>query len=98
MPAGDWQAASKQVMIEVTLYTDEVRTMTEPTVGSQEQGTPEGEPRKVSLAEAMKQKLQQKQQAQAGGGKQKHDIAGNQATMRSQNTKKINNQRKRMGV
>ncbi|GBF76567.1 hypothetical protein PA598K_05045 [Paenibacillus sp. 598K] len=72
--------------------------MTEPTVGSQEQAGQEEQPRKVSLAEAMKQKLQQKKQSQAAGGKQKHDIAGNQATMRSQSTKKINNQRKRMGV
>ncbi|MFS0727066.1 hypothetical protein [Paenibacillus sp. 1P07SE] len=71
--------------------------MTEPTTGSQQQAEA-AEPRKVSLAEAMKQKLEQKKQAQAAGGKQKHDIAGNQATMRSQNTKKINNQRKRMGV
>ncbi|XEC96353.1 hypothetical protein AB6A23_07355 [Paenibacillus tarimensis] len=59
----------------------------------------EKEPRKVSLAEAVKRKLAQKKQEQAGGGKQqKHEAIGNQPKMKSQNTKKINNQRKRMGV
>ncbi|MBJ6361359.1 hypothetical protein ACFOQM_08670 [Paenibacillus sp. GCM10012307] len=57
------------------------------------------QPRKVSLAEAMKQKLAQKKQAQADANQQKkHQNAGNQPKMKSQNTKKINNQRKRMGV
>lgn len=63
-----------------------------------ENGT-QAQPRKVSLAEAMKQKLAQKKQAQAEGNKsKKHQAAGNQPKMKSQNTKKINNQRKRMGV
>ncbi|CAH1223943.1 hypothetical protein PAECIP111893_05052 [Paenibacillus plantiphilus] len=56
------------------------------------------EPKKVSLAEAVKQKLAQKKQEQANGTKQKHGPGGNQQVMRSQNTKKVNNQRKKMGV
>ena len=69
------------------------------TPSADEQAGEQAAPKKISLAEAMKQKLEQKKQAQAQGGKQqKHQAAGNQATMRSQSTKKINNQRKRMGV
>ncbi|GGF95474.1 hypothetical protein [Paenibacillus abyssi] len=65
----------------------------------EEVGQAENAPRKVSLAEAMKQKLAQKKQAQADANNQKkHQVAGNQPKMKSQNTKKINNQRKRMGV
>ncbi|RAP74968.1 hypothetical protein [Paenibacillus montanisoli] len=67
------------------------------------QTTPESqeqkEPKKVSLAEAMKQKLAQKKLDQANAaGKQKHGPGGNQQTMKSQNHKKVNNQRKKMGV
>lgn len=70
---------------------------------SEEQTTPNDdqkpEPKKVSLAEAVKQKLAQKKQEQANGGKQqKHGPGGNQQVLKSQNTKKVNNQRKKMGV
>ncbi|MFC4779575.1 hypothetical protein ACFO9Q_22575 [Paenibacillus sp. GCM10023252] len=59
----------------------------------------EQQPKKVSLAEAAKQRLAQKKQAQGGNALpgQKH-TAGNGPAMKSQNTKKVNNQRKRMGV
>lgn len=56
------------------------------------------ESKKISLAEAMKQKLAEKKQAQANQNtKGKHLAAGNQ-TMKSQLTKKPNNQKKRTGV
>ncbi|AJY74386.1 hypothetical protein [Paenibacillus beijingensis] len=57
-----------------------------------------GEPRKVSLAEAVKRKLEQKKQQQAvGRNSVGHHDTGTKA-MKSQMTKKPNNQRKRMGV
>ncbi|WP_274649087.1 hypothetical protein [Paenibacillus humicola] len=56
------------------------------------------ETKKISLAEAVKQKLAQKKQAQAEGKQQKFSPGGNQQTLKSQNTKKVNNQRKKMGV
>ncbi|MBW7454902.1 hypothetical protein ACFOLF_12605 [Paenibacillus sepulcri] len=69
---------------------------------SEEQTTPNAEekqePKKVSLADAVKQKLAQKKLEQANGGKQKFGPGGDQQVMRSQNTKKVNNQRKKMGV
>lgn len=57
-----------------------------------------GETKKVSLAVAAKRMLQQKKQAQekSQGGPKHHDAG--QPMMKSQHTKKINNQRKRMGV
>ena len=56
------------------------------------------EAKKVSLADAAKRMLQQKKQAQGQAkGQHQHQAAGNQM-MKSQHTKKINNQRKRMGV
>ncbi|MEK8128563.1 hypothetical protein WMW72_11670 [Paenibacillus filicis] len=55
------------------------------------------EPRKISLAEAMKQKLAQKKQAQADAKNNPQQRAGSDATMRSQNNKKPNNQRRRTG-
>jgi len=68
---------------------------------SEEQSVPNGnevqEPKKVSLAEAVKQKLAQKKQEQ-NAGKQKFGPGGNQPVLKSQNTKKVNNQRKKMGV
>lgn len=57
------------------------------------------EPRKVSLAEAIKNKLAQKQEAQRQENANRAkglDKAGNQ-TMKSQMTKKVNNQRRRTG-
>ncbi|CAG7645431.1 hypothetical protein PAESOLCIP111_04947 [Paenibacillus solanacearum] len=53
-------------------------------------------PRKVSLADAIKNKLAQKKQQQDGKGSGPLR-AGNEATMRSQNNKKPNNQRRRTG-
>lgn len=66
--------------------------------GAQEGASEETAPKKVSLAEAMKAKLAEKKAQQAGGGKQKFGQSGNQPAMKSQNTKKVNNQRKKMGV
>ncbi|CAM4454956.1 hypothetical protein [Paenibacillus tarimensis] len=68
--------------------------------GSNAEGQESKEPKRVSLAEAVKAKLEQKKQAQAnavGRQKQSHQGGGG-LKMKSQNTKKINNQRKRMGV
>jgi hypothetical protein len=54
--------------------------------------------KKVSLADAVKQKLAQQKQAQSQGNKQ-GGFNGNQPkALKTQSTKKINNQRKRMGV
>ena len=55
------------------------------------------EKKKVSLAEAMKQKLAQKQQ-QTNNGKLENGIVKKTQPLKSQLTKKPNNQRKRMGV
>ncbi|WP_174819881.1 hypothetical protein [Paenibacillus koleovorans] len=56
------------------------------------------ESRKISLAEATKRKLAEKKAAGDGKQqKQKHGLSGNQ-TMKSQLTKKPNNQKKRTGV
>lgn len=55
------------------------------------------EKKKVSLAEAMKQKLAQKQQ-QASNGKLENGLVKKTQPLKSQLTKKPNNQRKRMGV
>lgn len=62
---------------------------------SSEQGK---EVKKVSLAEAAKQKLAQKKQAQSNAkGKQKHQPVGNQ-TMKSQQAKKTTLSSRKMGV
>jgi hypothetical protein len=73
------------------------------TENNESQSEPQSGTRKVSLAEAAKQKLAQKKQAQtdakgqnSGVGVPKHQQGG--AKMKSQNTKKINNMRKKMGV
>ena len=56
------------------------------------------QPKKLSQAERAKQLLAQKKQSQAGGlPGQKHLSTGTQE-LKSQNTKKVNNQRKKMGV
>ncbi|WP_248925613.1 hypothetical protein [Paenibacillus hamazuiensis] len=55
------------------------------------------EPRKISLAEAMKMKLEQKKQAQASDPSGNKLRGGNSAVMKSQNNKKPNNQRRRTG-
>ncbi|MGG0825002.1 hypothetical protein ABE099_19230 [Paenibacillus turicensis] len=55
------------------------------------------QPRKISLAEAMRQKLEQKKQQQAGN---KAGFQGSTQTkaLKTQNNKKPNNQRRRTGV
>ncbi|WP_135550978.1 hypothetical protein [Paenibacillus cymbidii] len=59
------------------------------------------EPRKVSLADAIKNKLAQKQQAQkdanAAKGKGDKGAAAGSPKIQSQMTKKVNNQRRRTG-
>ncbi|WP_036718015.1 hypothetical protein [Paenibacillus harenae] len=63
-----------------------------------EQNESAEQPKKLTQAEKAKQLLAQKKQAQAGGlPGQKHHSTGTQA-LKSQNTKKVNNQRKKMGV
>jgi len=55
------------------------------------------EPKKISLAEAMKRKLEQKQQqAQAKGGRDHYSTETKK--LQSQINKKPNNQKKRTGV
>lgn len=55
------------------------------------------EVKKISLADAIKQKLAQQKQAQNQA--QKNGFNSNQPkALKSQSTKKANNQRKRMGV
>lgn len=51
----------------------------------------------LTQAERAKQLLAQKKQGQHGVAGQKHQSTSTQA-MKSQNTKKVNNQRKKMGV
>ncbi|MBM7703410.1 hypothetical protein [Metabacillus iocasae] len=53
------------------------------------------EKKKISLQEAMKQKLASKQQNQASN---QHGLVKSTQQLKSQQTKKTNNQRKRMGV
>ena len=55
------------------------------------------EKKKINLADAMKQKLAQKQQ-QTGKGRTENGIVKKTQPLKSQLTKKPNNQRKRMGV
>jgi hypothetical protein len=57
-----------------------------------------GEPKKVSLAEAMKRKLEQKKQAQTDGKGQQDHYSTETKKMQSQIKKKPNNQKKRTGV
>ncbi|USB32632.1 hypothetical protein [Paenibacillus sp. YPG26] len=54
------------------------------------------EPKKIDLAEAMRLKLQQKKQNQASN-KQGQNGLQSTKTLKSQNTKKPNNQRRRTG-
>lgn len=62
-----------------------------------EKETTEQKPGKISLQEAMKRKLAEKKQAQAQANNPMNQKAKNQS-MKSQLTKKPNNQRRRMGV
>lgn len=56
------------------------------------------EPRKISLAEAMKRKLEQKKQAASASKAQQDHFSTETKKMRSQIKKKPNNQKKRTGV
>ncbi|MGF9905179.1 MULTISPECIES: hypothetical protein [Brevibacillus] len=69
--------------------------MTEPN--QNEKDTTEQKPGKISLQEAMKRKMAEKKQAQAQANNPMNQKAQNQS-MKSQLTKKPNNQRRRMGV
>lgn len=55
------------------------------------------EPRKIDLAEAMRQKLQQKKQQQQTGNKPGLKDNFQTKALKSQNNKKPNNQRRRTG-
>jgi len=55
------------------------------------------QPKKLSQAEKAKQLLAQKKQGKNGKQGQQHLSTGVQE-LKSQNTKKVNNQRKKMGV
>jgi hypothetical protein len=59
--------------------------------------TPNEGPKKVSLAEAIKQKLAQKKAEQAEQRANPKGAAGNGLAVKSQMTKKVNNQRRRTG-
>jgi hypothetical protein len=56
------------------------------------------EVKKISLADAIKQKLAQQKQAQKQNQVNGNFSANQPKSLKTQNTKKVNNQRKRMGV
>jgi hypothetical protein len=56
------------------------------------------EPKKVSLAEAMKRKLEQKKQAQSQGKGQQDHHSTETKKLQNQINKKPNNQKRRTGV
>lgn len=60
------------------------------------QGAEANQPKKVSLAEAMKRKLEQNKQNQANHNSATKLKSGNQ-NVKSQQTKKVNNQRRKTG-
>ncbi|MBP1995255.1 hypothetical protein [Paenibacillus eucommiae] len=62
----------------------------------EDQAASEG-PKKISLAEAMKQKLAQKKADQAAQKANPQHASGSGQTVKSQMTKKVNNQRRRTG-
>ncbi len=60
--------------------------------------TDQSEPKKISLADAVKQKLAQKKQQQAGGGKQQSFTPGGGKQLKDQNnSKKTMTTRKKLG-
>jgi len=69
--------------------------MTEENKPAQEQGKA---PQRVSLAEAMKRKLEQKKQAQAQAKGGQDHFSTETKKLKSQINKKPNNQKKRTGV
>ncbi|MNH31258.1 hypothetical protein D3C78_1233880 [compost metagenome] len=56
------------------------------------------QPKKLTQAEKAKQLLAQKKQAQNGGLPGQKNLSTGTKALKSQNTKKVNNQRKKMGV
>lgn len=58
----------------------------------------EAAPRKTGLADAAKRMLEQKKQAQASGKSQSQHQSTEAKKLKSQMTKKINNQKRRTGV
>ncbi|MFD0588901.1 hypothetical protein ACFQZE_12940 [Paenibacillus sp. GCM10027627] len=67
-------------------------------MSTNEQNEAAEQPKQLTQAERAKQLLAQKKQGGAGKpGSQKHLTTGTQE-LKSQNTKKVNNQRKKMGV
>lgn len=70
--------------------------MSEQKVNGQEAADGEGQPRKISLAEAMKRKLAQNKQNQAKEQAQTK-LQKNNQMIKSQNVKKPNNQRRKTG-
>ncbi|MGD6857046.1 hypothetical protein [Bacillus infantis] len=64
---------------------------------SNQENTQNGEKKKVSLQELMKQQLEKKKQAQGNGNQSTKSAAKNQV-MKSQMTKKASNTRRKMGV
>ncbi|MBH5320004.1 hypothetical protein I6N90_19570 [Paenibacillus sp. GSMTC-2017] len=67
-------------------------------MSTNEQNQSEEQPKKLSQAERAKQLLAQKKQGQAGGAPGQKNFSTGTQELRSQNTKKVNNQRKKMGV
>lgn len=66
-------------------------------MSANEQNEAAEQPKKLSQAERAKQLIAQKKQGQSGLPGQKNFSTGTQE-LKSQNTKKVNNQRKKMGV
>ncbi|MFX3634454.1 MAG: hypothetical protein ACE3L7_02185 [Candidatus Pristimantibacillus sp.] len=66
-------------------------------MSANEHNETEEQPKQLTQAERAKQLLAQKKQGNKGGPGSKH-LSTNTQEMRSQNTKKVNNQRKKMGV
>jgi len=76
------------------LKTNKMRTSEHEEVISMPENN---EPRKVNLADAIKQKLEQKKQQNTSANKPGQFQAGSAQKMKSQNNKKPNNQRRRTG-
>lgn len=55
------------------------------------------QPRKISLEEAIRNKLAQKKQTQVNNPAGQKKIPGSDKQMKSQQTKKVNNQRRKTG-
>ncbi|MFD2114854.1 hypothetical protein ACFSTH_16080 [Paenibacillus yanchengensis] len=67
-------------------------------MSEQAEGTNVEQTKVLSQAERAKQLLAQKKQAKSGNAKGQKNLSTETKELRSQNTKKVNNQRKKMGV